>query len=170
MHRECREHFPHHRLQRKPQVSDPGMHQGTCVTHVRWCMSGSLTRSCGENAPGIPGARATRNFVYLVRGPYDVTKSWWIKTNNEQQWSVRENVLNCLTHWGRVTHTCVSKLYHGVLPVRQQPNIWTSVGLLSIGPWGKYLNEILFEIHKFSFMKIHGNMTSTKNLVSASMC
>ena len=41
--------FPHHRLQRKPLVSDPGMHHGTCVTHVPWCMSGSLTRGGREN-------------------------------------------------------------------------------------------------------------------------
>ena len=27
------------------QVGDPGMHHGTCVTHVPWCMSGSLTSS-----------------------------------------------------------------------------------------------------------------------------
>ena len=33
------------------------------------CMSGSLTRGVGENVPGIPGACATRNFTYLVRGP-----------------------------------------------------------------------------------------------------
>ena len=26
-----------------PQDSDPDMHHGTCVTHVPWCMSGSLT-------------------------------------------------------------------------------------------------------------------------------
>ena len=26
-----------------PRVSDSGMHHGTCVTHVPWCMSGSLT-------------------------------------------------------------------------------------------------------------------------------
>ena len=26
-----------------PQVSDPGMHHGTCVTHVPWYMPGSLT-------------------------------------------------------------------------------------------------------------------------------
>ena len=27
------------------QVSDPDMHHGTCVTHVPWCMPGSLTSS-----------------------------------------------------------------------------------------------------------------------------
>ena len=26
-----------------PLVSDPDMHHGTCLTHVPWCMSGSLT-------------------------------------------------------------------------------------------------------------------------------
>ena len=46
----------HRRFQRKPLVSDAGMHHGTCVTHVPWCMSGSLTS--GENVPGIPGACA----------------------------------------------------------------------------------------------------------------
>ena len=49
---------PHRRFRRKPLVSDPGMHHGTCVTHVPWCMSGSLTCDDGENVPGIPGACA----------------------------------------------------------------------------------------------------------------
>ena len=46
MRQECWEHFPHHRLQKKPLVSDPGMHYGRCITHVLWCMSGSLTSRC----------------------------------------------------------------------------------------------------------------------------
>ena len=50
--------FPRRRFQRKPLVSDPGMHHGTCVTHVPWCMSRSLTCGDGENVPGIPGACA----------------------------------------------------------------------------------------------------------------
>ena len=54
----------------KPLVSDPGIHHGTCVTHVSWCMPGSLTRGGGENVPGTPGAYATRNFTYLIKGPY----------------------------------------------------------------------------------------------------
>ena len=49
---------PRRRFKRKPLVSDPGMHHGTCVTHVPWCMSGSLTCGDGENVPGIPGACA----------------------------------------------------------------------------------------------------------------
>ena len=50
--------FPCRRFQGNPLVSDPGMHHGTCVTHVPWCMSGSLTCGDGENIPGIPGACA----------------------------------------------------------------------------------------------------------------
>ena len=50
--------FPRRRLQRKPLVSDPCVHHGTCVTHVPWCMSGSLARRTGVNVPSIPGACA----------------------------------------------------------------------------------------------------------------
>ena len=63
---------PRRRLQMKPLVSDPGMHHDTCVTHVPWCMSGSLFRGGGENVPGILGACATRNFTYLARGPLSI--------------------------------------------------------------------------------------------------
>ena len=48
-----------------PWVSDPDMHHDRCVTHVPWCMPGSLTVSFevggGLNVPGIPGAWATGN-------------------------------------------------------------------------------------------------------------
>ena len=50
--------FSRRRFQRKPLVGDHGMHHGTCVTHVPWCMSRSLTCGDGENVPGIPGACA----------------------------------------------------------------------------------------------------------------
>ena len=61
------ERLPHSRLQRKSLVSDPGMHHGTCVTHVPWCISGSLTHGGWEN---VPGACAILNFTYLARGPW----------------------------------------------------------------------------------------------------
>ena len=63
-----------------PRVSDPDMHHGTCVTHVPLCLPGSLTsgflwsRSRG-NVPRFPGACATHNFAYLVRGPCRGNKS-----------------------------------------------------------------------------------------------
>ena len=77
--------FPRLRLQRKPLVSDPDMHHGTCVTHVPWCMSGSLNRGGGENVPGIPGTCANRNLTYLARGP------WLFET-------VSKCTLGCITY------------------------------------------------------------------------
>ena len=89
MRRECRERFPRHRLQMKLPVNDPGMHHGTCVAHVPWCMSGSLTRGGGENVPGIPGACTTSNFTYLARGPLGRHKSKYA--------SDRDKVLLCVS-------------------------------------------------------------------------
>ena len=85
MYRECRGRFPRHWLQRKPLVNDPGMHHGTCVTHVPWCMSGSLTHCGGENVPGIPGACTTRNCTYLAKGSCHITTSHrtWVKLMSE---------------------------------------------------------------------------------------
>ena len=62
--------FPRHQLKRKLLVSDPGMHHGTCVTHVPRCMSRSLTCGGGENVPDIPGSCANLNLMYLARGPW----------------------------------------------------------------------------------------------------
>ena len=45
-----------------PRVSDPDMHHGKCV-------SVSFEVGSGKNVPGIPGACATHNITYLVRGP-----------------------------------------------------------------------------------------------------
>ena len=56
-----------------PRVSDPGMHHGTCVTcdacRDRY-VAVSFEGGGGENVSGIPSACATRNFTYLVRGPW----------------------------------------------------------------------------------------------------
>ena len=59
-----------------------GMYHGTCVAHMPWCMSGSLTRGGGENVSGIPGACATRNFSYLVRGPLGLVELPMITVEN----------------------------------------------------------------------------------------
>ena len=61
--------------------SDPDMHHGTCVTHVSWCVLGSLTSGfiwCRwrGNVLGIPGACTTRKFTYLVKGPLSKIVPW----------------------------------------------------------------------------------------------
>ena len=75
--------------------------------------------------------------------------------------------LCCLTHWGRVKHICVGKLTtigsdNGLSPGRRQAIIWTNAGILLIWPLGTNFNEMLIEIHTFSFKKMHLNMSSAK--------
>ena len=65
-----------------------------------------------------------------------------------------------LTHWGRVTHICVSKLaiigsVNGLSPDRRQAIIWTNAGMLLIVTLRTNFNEILIEIHIISFKNIH---------------
>ena len=72
-----------------------------------------------------------------------------------------------LTHWGRVTHICVSKLTiigsdNGLSLGRRQAIIWTNAGILLIRTLGTNFSEIPNEIHIFSFKKIHLKMSSGK--------
>ena len=72
-----------------------------------------------------------------------------------------------LTHWGRVTHICVSDLTiigsdNGLSPGRRQVIIWTNAGLLSIEPLRTYFSENLIKIQPFSLKKMHVKMLSAK--------
>ena len=72
-----------------------------------------------------------------------------------------------LTHWGRVTHICVSKLSNigsdnGLSPGRRQAIIWTNAGILLIGPFGTNFSEILTEIMTFWFKKMYSKVSSAK--------
>ena len=73
----------------------------------------------------------------------------------------------CLTHWGRETHICVSKLTiiasdNGLSPGRRQAIICTNAGILLIGPLWTNFSEILIGIQTFSFKKRHMKMSSAK--------
>ena len=72
-----------------------------------------------------------------------------------------------LTHWGRVTHICVSKLTiigsdNGLSPDRRQAIIWTNDGLLLIEHLGTNFSEILIEILTFSFKKMRLKVSPAK--------
>ena len=72
-----------------------------------------------------------------------------------------------LTHWGRVTHICVSKLTsigsdNGLSPGRRQAIIWTIAGIFLIQTLGTNFSEILREIYTFSFKKMHLKTSSGK--------
>ena len=63
-------------------------------------------------------------------------------------------IADWITHWGQVTHICVSKLIiigsdNGLSPGRHQAIIWTNAGILLIRTLGTNFSEILGEIHSF---------------------
>ena len=71
------------------------------------------------------------------------------------------------THWGRVTHICVSKLTiigsdNGLSLGRRQAIIWTNAEILLIRTLGTNFSEILSEIHAFSLKKMHFKMSYAK--------
>ena len=71
------------------------------------------------------------------------------------------------THWGRVTHICVSKQTiigsdNSLSPGRCQAIIWTNDGILLIGTLRTNFSEILIECLSFSFKKMHMKMSSGK--------
>ena len=85
--------------------------------------------------------------TFLLTGPL-----WGESTGHYFCW-------NSLTHWGRVTHICVSKLTiigpdNGLSPGRRQAIIWTNAGILLIGPLGTNFSENLIGIQTFSFKKM----------------
>ena len=102
--------------------------------------------------------------------------SYWLSFHQRIFWAARLTAFIAtragftdmyLTHWGRATHICVSKLTNigsdnGLSPGRRQAIIWTNVGILLIRTLGTNFSEILSETHKFSFRKIYFKMSSGK--------
>ena len=98
MRRECRERFP-----RSPQVSDPDMHHGTCVTHVPWCMPELLTSGflwSSWRGKRSRHSRRMRNPQFHVSGKRPIGQI----THNAQ--FCNRNVHTCvhfcykMVHWG----------------------------------------------------------------------
>ena len=78
-----------------------------------------------------------------------------------------EQILDVLTHWGWVTHICVTKLTiiasdNGLSPGRRQAIIWTNAGILLTGALRTNISEILIKIYTFSLKKMHLKMSSGK--------
>ena len=73
----------------------------------------------------------------------------------------------CLTHWGRVTHICVSDLTiigsdNSLSPGRRQAIIRTNAEILLIRPLGTNFSEISIKIQIFSFKKMRLKVSSAK--------
>ena len=98
---------------------------------------------------------------------------------NENTWHFELVLIKwcLLTHWGQVTHICISKLTaiasdNGLSPGRRQAIIWTNAGILLIGPLGTKFNEFFLSkfIHFHSRKSIWKCQENGVHFVSASMC
>ena len=122
-----------------------------------WCLCGSNDRVLLMNS--LWPSEAT--------GHIDLCQHWLKAPNYCLNQNLIIEVLNVLTHWGRVTHICVSKLTiigsdNGLSPDRRQTLIWNNAGLLLIGPLGTNFSEILIKILTFSFTKMRLKVSSAK--------
>ena len=72
MRRECRERFPRHRELTIPTCITARASRTCCDACRDGYLAVAFEVGGGENVSGIPGACATRNFTYLVRGPWAV--------------------------------------------------------------------------------------------------
>ena len=124
----------------------------------------------------------------VIKGLSKKSRRQWFETSSRSLWrycnvpyivnstaaddmatprSIHSAMVLTLTHWGRVTHICVSTLTiigsdNGLSPDRRQAIIWTIAGILLSGPLGTNFSEIWSEIHTFSFKKICLKMSSGK--------
>ena len=98
------------------------------------------------------------------------TRPQWVNTTrgqtlNDRHFAYETCTFMSLTHWGWVTHICVSKLTiigsdNGLSPGRHQAIIWTNAGILLFGTLETNFSEILTEIHILLFRKMHLKMSS----------
>ena len=89
-----------------------------------------------------------------------VQRKVWVNDN-------RHTIPRHLSHWGRVTHICISKLTiigsdNGLTPGWRHAIIWTNARILLIRTSGTNFSEILSKIHAFSLKKMHLKMASSK--------
>ena len=137
---------------------------------------GQTSLRCGWTKLSIFPFKIAFMSCYVVQSCFLVTSklswnvsAWWrmIIKHWFNQSNFSQIDLSPSTHWGRVTHICVSDLTsidsdNGLSPGRRQAIIWTNAGIMLIWNLGTNFNELLSEIHTFSFKKMHFKMSSAQ--------
>ena len=107
--------------------------------------------------------------VKVIAWCRQATKQAIIRTNVYQDFCHHMALMHSieLTHWGRVTHLCVSKptriaSHSGLSPGRRQAIIWNEAGILLIEHLGINFSDISIEIQTFALKKIRLKMASAK--------
>ena len=136
-----------------------------------WCACCSVVERCNLlNKNTSKQVYVCKRYVFLLRK----LKAFFCATLHISHCGCILHTL--ITHWGRVTHICVSKLTitrpdNGLSPGRRQTIIWTSAGILLIRTLVTNFGEILIKIDTFSLKKMHlkCRQEDGSHLVSASI-
>ena len=140
---------------------------GNCLTDCQKIHFGLLTQQCVFNR----FMKECQDWPPLIKHPPSIKHDLWgainfgLLTKYIKYKCFRHSTVS--THWGRVTHICVSGLPiigsdNGLSPGQRQAIIWTNAGILLIWTWGINFSEIFSEIHTFSFKKMYLKMLSGK--------
>ena len=123
------------------------MYHGTCVTHMPWCMSGSLIRGAGENVSGILGACATRNLTsgkrpmqYVPRTAHCPRLSYFVpypsgrslEVGRGQRHTFTALPGNCTLQTGLRLHCVWHSIEYQFTPTGQHSQLWIETGIGSI--------------------------------------
>ena len=111
-----------------PRVSDPDMHHGTCVTHVPWCMPGSLTsgflwsrwrgkRSRHSRRKRIPQFYVSGKRPMVPRHHH----TWW--------WFIVKKTIRSPSSWKCSWYQCSwNILWSGIVcSIIRHPNCWDPI-------------------------------------------
>ena len=164
MRQECRERFPRHRLHRKQPVSDPGMHHGTCVTHVLWCMSGLLSRPQWRGKH-YRHPRRMRNPQFCVSGKRPMVlniQDEWVHLLNEEWLQMIACAISILKNFGDAD-IC---LFHGINSTRQEiitNELWNCCVVMWEYVWcrlcGIFIRSVdKIESHREIFLLVAANL------------
>ena len=138
-----------------PRVSDPDMHHGTCVTHVPWCMPGSLTsdflwsRWRGKRSRH---SQRMRNAQFYVSGKMPIPQklsSFYRLT----LWHVTSCLILCGVAVSMLLEMALVRIYN--LPQKLHDNFWSSNTKL-----GNHVPFPLLAVHKSPDCMLYYNSVS----------
>ena len=126
------------------------------LCNQQWWNSQLISRKEDDIGAAIQYASCTisvwnRHVLEQVSGEADLIiyliHFLWIQKRLYHEVAYFRRHLSTLTHWGQMTHICISKLSiidsdNGLSPGRRQAIIWTNVGLLLIERFGTKLWNI----------------------------
>ena len=86
----------------------------------------------------------------------------WHQKGDQVLWHIQISINSLRPSDAYILNLTILGSDKGLSPGRRQAIIWTNAGILLIRTLGTNFSEILFEIHSFSFSKMHLKMSSVK--------